>query len=497
MIMKKLLDKKYFYMLIAIFLFILFWYISYKMPITGDDWGYYLAGENGGALKTAIEFYTTWSGRFFSEIWDTFFSYHKNIWNIVNPLLFTISFICVFKLSGVKNKIISSCLLILVVMLTVPNAMRMESYTWVTGSIYSSTLTFSLIYFTITEKLFLDNEYDKKTKILSYLSNILLFIIGLMVENIAATMIVGIVVLIIYAYFNKKSALKYLIINLFFSIISFVIMRVSPGSASRATEHAAWQSASIFEKIVGAYPNFLEMSFINNKYAISFFSIVLILLIIFTKKEIKNIYKVIFIIINLFGIFTVFSYLVVDGVFNNPESLYSYIYWPIYVISAFITIFMCMDNEYTRNKALFTLMIGGCSVLVLLYSPIYGSRHAIYLVYYLIITMVIIYNDININNNIISICLLVICSLLSIQRAYSWVNLYREVGVHQIEREQIIQYYVENPDIEEVWLPRFPAESIHGADIEIGDTYHFETLKEYYKLPQDADKIIFYWEDSE
>lgn len=494
--MKKYLDKKYLYIIVALFIFALFIFISYKMPISGDDWGYCMAGESDGALKTAIQFYQTWSGRFFSEIWDAFFASHKFIWNFINALLFTGAFLCVYKLSSIKNKTITSILLILATMLTVPDAMRMESYTWVTGSIYPASMLWSLIYFVIAEELFINDEYSNKVKVLSYLSNIFLIVTGLMIENIAATMIVGIIILIIYAYFKKKKALKYLIINLIFSVTSFLIMRSSPGSASRQTEHLAWNEASLFGKISSAYPNFLDMSFINNKYAISIFSIVLILALLFSKKKMNKIYKCISICICLLGIISVFSYLIKDGVLNVPNFVYSFVFWPIYVINAFIIIYLSLDDGFQKDKALFMLMIGGCSVLVLLYSPIYGSRHAIYLIYYLMITMLIVFENTDINNKIIIYGMIAVCAILSIQRSLSWISLYKEIGNAQIEREQIIQYYIDNPDVEEAWIPRFPVNSAHGVDIEIGDTYHFETFKEYFKLPQDADKIVFYWEDA-
>lgn len=491
--MKKYLDKKYFYVIIAIIIFALFIFISYKMPISGDDWGYCMAGESEGALKTAIQFYQTWSGRFFSEIWDTYFASHKGIWNIVNALLFLGAFLCVYKLGSIKNKTIISVMLILVAMLTVPDAMRMESYTWVTGSIYPASMLCSLIYFSITEEVFIKDEYSKKLKLLLYLNNILLIVIGLMIENIAATMIIGIIVLIIYAYFNKKKALKYLIINLFFSALSFIIMRSSPGSASRLTEHEAWSNASLFEKIISAYPNFIDMSFINNKYMISLFSVILILSLFYSKKKSNKTYKFISVGICLLGIVSVLSYLIKDGILNNTNSIYSFVFWPIYVINAFITIYICIEDGYQKNKALFMLVIGGCSVLVLLYSPIYGSRHAIYLVYYLIITMIILFENTQIDSKVILYGILAVCTFLSVQRTLSWISLYKEIGNSQVEREQIIEYYVANPEVEEAWIPRFPANSAHGVDIEIGDTYHFETFKEFYNLPQDADKIIFYW----
>ena len=71
------------------------------------------------------------------------------------------------------------------------------------------------------------------------------------------------------------------------------------------------------------------------------------------------------------------------------------------------------------------------------------------------------------------------------------------VGIKQSERLGIINDYKENYWVEEGWIPRFPPFTVHGADIEEGDTYHFETFRNYYELPQDPDKIIFYCEDCE
>ena len=74
---------------------------------------------------------------------------------------------------------------------------------------------------------------------------------------------------------------------------------------------------------------------------------------------------------------------------------------------------------------------------------------------------------------------------------------YKLVALRQNERLEIIKYYREHPEVEEVWMPRFPVYTIHGGDIEEGDTYHFETFKEFYNLPQSADKIIFYFMEDE
>ena len=466
--MSNLFKKKNFYILASIFVLMLFAYITCKTPLAGDDWGYALNGSAGTPIKTALEFYNSWSGRFFSELWGMIVPGHKWIWNIVNPLLFMGIFICIYKLAYVQNKPILCSLLILAIMLSVDDNLRMETYSWIMGTTYIIPLFLSLLYFVIVDNLLKNEIYDIGLIIFAIIDNLFLFIIGLMMENIAASMIVGIVFVLGYAFFNKRKALKFLIPNLVFSITSFVIMRMSPGSASRLNgEHAAWAKLSLFEKLANGYPNFLNMTFIENNYAILLFSICLILLICFSRKK-NKVQKLLPIIILLMGIITVFSFVFTEALVN-PNSVYSFIFWPVYIINAFYVLFTCLDNDYRKNKALFMLMFAGCNALVMLYSPIYGSRSAIYTVYYLIVVSILILDFVNINK-------------------------YRLVGIKQNERLEIIKYYQDHPEVEEAWIPRFPIFTVHGADVEIGDTYHFETFKDYYNLPQDADKIIFYYE---
>lgn len=496
--MKKLLNKKNFYMAIALFVLILFAYITYKTPLAGDDWGYALNGMANTPIKTALAFYQSWSGRFFSELWGMIVPCRKWLWNIINPLLFFIIFISIYKLTYVRNKYITIPLLILAMMLSIEDNLRMETYSWIMGTTYIIPLCFSLLYFLSVERLFETDLYDNKLKTICYIDNVLLFIIGLMMENIAATMIVAIVLLIIYAYITKRKALKFLIINLIVSIISFVIMRLSPGSSARLiSEHASWASMNLFEKLSSAYSNFLSITFINNRYAISLFSLIMILLLITTKKDISKTYKVIAIIFNILAIVNVFSALFINNFLNINNSIYSMIYWPLYVINSFITLFSCLEDSFRKDKTIFMLVVAGCSALVMLYSPIYGSRSAIYLVYYLIVVSSMLLEDIKINKKRIEIIIFIGLCAIIVDRSHEYIYKYKLVGLAQSERLEIIQYYKDNPDVEEAWIPRFPVLTVHGADIEEGDTYHFETFKEYYGLPQAADKIVFYWKDSD
>lgn len=493
--MNYLFKKKNFYILVSIFVLILFAYITYKTPLAGDDWGYALNGATNNPIKMAISFYNSWSGRFFSELWGMIIPNHKWLWNIINPLLFMGIFICLYKLISVLDKPIISCLLILAMMLSVDDNLRMETYTWIMGTTYVIPLFLSLLYFLIIEKLIKKDLYDMGLISLAIIDNIFLFIIGLMMENIAASMIVALVILLIYAFIYKKKIIKYLLPNLLFSLISFVIMRASPGSLYRLyNEHASWVKMSLFEKIASAYPNFLKITFIENNYAIALFSICLMLLIIFNRKQSK-LKKIIPLIILAMAIIIDFSFIIKDSFLNDPNTLFSYIFWPIYVINAFCVLFVYIDNEYNRYKAIFLLMFAGCNACVMLYSPIYGSRSALYTIYYLIIVSLIAFNDADISKHFINIILFIFISIIIIDRTNEYLYKYRLVGLKQNERLEIIKYYKDHPEVEEAWIPRFPIYTIHGADIEKGDTYHFETFKEYYKLPQSRDKIYFYYED--
>ena len=493
--MSNLFKKKNFYIWASIFVLMLFAYITCKTPLAGDDWGYALNGSAGTPIKTALEFYNSWSGRFFSELWGMIVPCHKWIWNIVNPLLFMGIFICIYKLAYIQNKPIMCSLLILAIMLSVDDNLRMETYSWIMGTTYIIPLFLSLLYFVIVDNLLKNEVYDWKLITFAIIDNIFLFIIGLMMENIAATMIVGIVFVLGYAFFNKRKALKFLIPNLVFSITSFVIMRMSPGSASRLNgEHAAWAKLTLFEKLSNGYPNFLNMTFIQNNYAITLFSICLILSICFSKKK-NKLNKVLPLLILITGVITVFSFVFTDKLIN-PNSIYSFIFWPIYIVNAFYVLFTYLDNDYRKNKAIFMLMFAGCNALVMLYSPIYGSRSAIYTVYYLIVVSILVLDFININKHHVKTIILVLLVLIIGDRTREYIHKYRLVGMKQNERIEIIKYYQQHPEVEEAWIPRFPVYTVHGADIEIGDTYHFETFKDYYKLPQSADKIIFYNEDN-
>lgn len=488
--MKKITYKKNLVFLVSIFVFAIFAYMTYQTPLAGDDWGYALNGASGNPVKMALSFYQSWSGRFFSELWGMVVPGHKYLWNVINPLLFTGIFVLLCKLGNIDNHPFIGVFFVLAFMLSVDDNLRMETYTWIMGTTYIVPLLFSLLYFRVTERMINDEANGYGT----VLVNGLLFVIGLMMENIAATMVGSIMILIIYDCLARRKVNKHLLTNLLFSSVSFIIMRISPGSAFRLmNDNASWAKLSLIEKISKAYPNFLQMTFINNNYAILLFSIVLGFLVVFSKRRMPIVIRSASMLVLVLGIVSVFSFVLGNSIFNDCSSVFSLIFWPIYIVNAFATLWLYIDDEYLRNKSTFFLIVAGANALVMLYSPIYGSRSAIYTVYYLIVVSLIVMNSFCVDKKYVLICAMIVLSFIILDRTSEYITKYHLVGIRNRERLEVIEYYREHPEDEEAWIPRFPIFSIHGADIEIGDTYHFETFKDYYGLPQSADKIIFYF----
>ncbi len=493
--MKKLLSKKNFYVLISIFVFILFAYMTYQTPTAGDDWGYALGGAH--PFQKALEFYQTWSGRFFSELWGFSVAKNKALWNILNPLIFTLIYIGIYQLIKVERKYISIPILILVMMLTVTAQLRMETYTWIMGTTYVIPLCLSIWYFVVVRKMVSTRLISGGLLAAVLLSNISLFIIGMMMENIAAMMVGAILILLVYSFFERRYLMKWFAMHLLFAGASFLLMRLSPGSAYRLMRDSAeFAALNIFEKIALNYPVFLRQTFLNNYYTVGFYAVILAGFIFFARRKDLLWFKILSIAMQGVAFLILFSFPFGSFFFNSETSLFSMLYWPLYVIDSFAVFLLFGDGHVIKERTSFYLVIAGGCALVMLMSPIYGARSSLYTVFYLIVISGILYDSYK-PQRWITLFFLIFCFLMCIYRSVSLVKKYHEVGEKQKQRLEIIEYYRNNPQEKEVWIPRMPIASVHGGDIEPEDTYHLECFKNYYQLPQEPENIHFYYEVNE
>ena len=484
----------------SIFIFALFFYITSKTPLAGDDWGYALSGMKMSPWQATWDFYFSWSGRVFSELWGFLVAPRKWIWNILNPLFFTLIFTTIYRLINPNKNQLTFAFLVLAIMLSVDDNLRMETYTWIMGTTYVIPLMLSLFYFILVERILYGRVTKKKIRFYRIASNILLFYIGLTMENIAAAMVGGTIILTMYCWFKQKDMVSLFLLNGVVSLASFLIMRLSPGSAWRLNhEHVAWMKMGLIEKLQSSYPKFIEFTFLNNNYMIGILALVLSLFLAQQFFQTKN-SKLKFIaamslMIQVTAVFTVFAFVLsnpwIHAVFTRSDSLFNSLFWIVYIVDLFVVI-GCFTKEENREKLFFVLLIAGGSNLVMLVSPIFGSRSSLYTVYYIIVLLGFILKELK-STRIINSLLILFFAVIVVDRTHEYLYKYKLVEAIQQERLAIYEYYRHNPQAEEAWIPRMPPFSIHSADIEEDDTYHFDVFREYYKLTQK--KIIFFWKE--
>ena len=498
--MSKIFSRKNAFVLFAAIVLILFYFITCKTPLAGDDWGYALNGMKGDPLKQAFVFYQTWSGRFFSELWGFIVAPNKWLWNILNPVLFASIFIYIYILTKRKEDCgLAVSLLIFTMMINVSGELRMETYSWIMGTTYVVPLALSLAYFVIVFR------HDDDLKGMSVLSQILTclicFYIGLTMENIAAIMVFAQLLLIVYYFMKNRKLPAVLVINMVISLAAFLIMRASPGSAFRLLrDHAEFNSLPLTDKILRNLPAFINYSFVDHKMTVGIFALALIGLLFFKEKN--RTVRWLLIVYQLTAVFLLFSLNIGSVIrngfisaLNSPDRPAVWLYWFLYIVVAFVTVIRNVSEEKDRLKILFFITIGGSCNLVMLASPIFGARSSLYFVYFLITATALICCEFIEKGNIWVMLVLIAFSGLNVLRIREYYNKYSLVAQVNSEREGIMEYYREHPEEEEIYIPRMPIYSIHAGDIEEGDDYHFETFKTYYGLNPDA-KVIFYWKDS-
>ena len=488
------IQKSIFYVSM-LFVFIFFYRISSLTPLAGDDWGYAVNGIQGHPFKMAFDFYFSWSGRFFSELYGFLIAPNKALWNALNAVLFTSIYYHALKISKMDNSIFANVLL-LFLMLSVKDELRMETYTWLMGTTYVIPLALSLFYFNQMIKTL---EIGLKMKVLPIvIQSIVLFYIGLTMENIAVVMILANLCFILYSYLKYREIPVYLYHYLFMSLLSLTLLRLSPGASARLLrDHQDWLNYSIIDQIMINFPNFIRFTFIEHRYLVLVFSglnIVLIFKQIFLKRRISIVE---ILLIAIFGIASLSSIsLTLSQFFQHPfilelsnyRSSFHLFFWPLFILAVFTNMLTLSENN--RNITLFFILLAGLANGVMMASPIFGYRSSLYTVYFMIIASLIIFGSLKIKwlNGllILPLLFLVIRSANGLHEKYKLVE-----SVHEIRMGEIT-YYKKNPEVKEAWLIRYPIFSIHSGDVEENDLYHMEVFKEYYGLNQ-AVKLIFYY----
>ena len=430
----------------TLFVFCYFWTISNLTPLAGDDWGYALNGMSGNPFVTLLDFYQSWSGRLVAEFWGLVVAPRKELWNVLNAFLFSGIYFLLMKIGNCGKKT-GAVGLLLFLIFSVSEYLRMETYTWIMGTTYVIPLFMSLLIFAMIEK----NVFDAAGMPLwktGFVSVISLFI-GVSMENIAAMMIVAYVLILGYTFVCYRAFRKDFLVPLLCSISGFLIMRLSPGSTFRTLrDHSQWLELSLFEKIEGQLSNFFRYTFIENKYLIFILGLICLLALVMKGKDWilkhKSVSTVLFISQCTAVFFSCANVLAsrihMLSALVNPASLVVRIWWIVYVVLTFVTLFYLIEQHHQRMKAFFLLMMGGGCNLIMLYSPIFGSRSSLYFVFFLFGIILILYSQLETETDWLDWAVTVVFCGLVFMRASNWMIKYQQVHEIQIIREAEIKY---------------------------------------------------------
>lgn len=473
--MKSYLGGKKNLALLMIFgiVFLFFVLISHWTPVSGDDWVYAVGGMWNNPFTQAFKMYQTWSGRYLSELWGFLVAPHKTLWNILNPLFFTLILFLLVKNSDSRNPILT-VLFGFALMLLVGNKVRMQTYTWIMGTTYVIPLLLFLVQLFLLKRYVFEDKHETWAVIVLCVMN---FCIPLYMENAAALICGAGLLVLIYLFFTDKKKLKPMILWFVFAIAGTLIILLSPGAASRlVNDNAEFNALSLGEKIARNWPLFLEHTFLENtgiSYAL------LIVSSIWSHLSRKQDW--IWLLVPVCA--------VLAGITGNG--------W-LYLLFTAVLMFFVIRQENDSNKKWYVVYLILCALGangVMCVSPIFDSRSGLYTAYLLILAVLVLFNDIELKQNALKWILGIAFSAICVIRMYSYYEIYHLVHLINIRRNQQIEYYRVRPDAGDAWLLAYPDESIHSPNVVEWDDTHMYYFKEYYYLSQDLHLVFYYLDD--
>lgn len=494
----KIMDNKMLedikFLINILLVFILFLFISYFIPLTGDDWTNASFQTNNifKIIKIAFDKYFIHEGRVASRVFVLFFCNTKWIWNFANAFMVsTVCFIATKLVNSKRPNFIS--LLFILSILFVENTMFTQTYLWVTGNMtYYLPMFLVLIYLYLIDKVWKNNFTFNKVQILIII--LLNILIPTMVEHISVTLVVTNIFLIIYSYLKQKKPNYLFLITTIISITGFLIIYLSPGAMIRAAE-LEFSNYSIFKKISINIPNFINYTYIQNPM------LMLLLIVLFStiiyRYNINKFYKFSLIFVSTIIPFLTFLYKCLGLIANKSSKAIYYIidkiafvmninnnliiiFWLLITIALLIINIFCL-KKFRSYKSLFIFIVGIIANIAMLLSPIWGGRTALFtLVFlYIDILMILEFLELKINYKLITKFLYLIFFIYII----ILLVLYHSVHLQKLERERSIKAQLSN-NLEAISIERFPDNILWNSNAY--NKFHEGSLRKYYNIPKNV-----------
>ena len=498
----KIFKKSYFTIFFLLAIFVFFFLISRWAPVAGDDWVYAIGGRySSNPFLKAYEFYLGWSGRYLSELWGFLIADHKSLWNIINACLFTGIAYFIYKTNH-SRYIILTFVLIFMLMVTVSEGLRVQTYTWIMGTTYIIPLFLFLIQIYLLYGYVFEDKNDNRRILLLCILNLM---IPLYMENAAGMMVGANIVVLIYLFIKDKAKLKKITLITCVSLIGLGLIYFSPGAQLRMfRDHAYFHNLPLFTKIGMNWKTYISYTFRDHEWLVRLISLFSIIVVYQNRENHKNWMNIGLYVIFCLGFIHSFVWNLYDltklnlfyilADLNVPHSiLLNTCFYALWLISLCVLLLGYSSN----NKGIYGIYLLLCALganAVMLISPIFDVRSSVYTIYLFISLTILLLNECTFNNVSQSI-MIGLCSILCFMHVLDYIRLYHTIHLVNNKREAQIEYYINHPEEKDMWFIAFPRERVHSGNIEEGDETHFYYFKEYYGLNQD-NQVHFYYLDT-
>ncbi len=467
--------SKWIFVLLTAAVFLFFALITHWTPVSGDDWVYAVGGMWNNPFSRTLVMYQTWSGRVLSELWGFLVAPHKSLWNVLNPLFFTLIFVLLVLLSSDSEHRILTGVFAFFLMLGVGNRLRMQTYTWIMGTTYVIPLLLFLLQLYLLRGALEEETIPKwKTAVLCLLN----LCIPLYMENAAALMVGADILVLLYCIFKRKQkARNAVLLFLVFALVGTGIILFSPGASARLTnDNAEFNALSLFEKIAQNWPYFLEHTFTESGTVTKAFVVMSIVFALRYRSEHPL----------LLGL------LAAGAAVCLFDQGWGYLIYLALFLSAVIA---CETNEATKWYLVYLILCALGADAVMLVSPIFDSRSSLYTVYLILLAALVLFQNVPLKPQPLKVMLFAAGTAGCICFMARYYDIYHMVHLINIRRNQEIEYYRLRPDAGDAWLIAYPDESIHSANVQEGDDTHMYYFKEYYYLSQDLHLVFYYLDE--
>lgn len=456
---------------IGVFLF--FVIIFFLSPISGDDWGNYLAGSEGvrHSLGVALGMYFDWEGRLVSRIFINILTYNKWLWNIVNAVLVTLFVYGAEKTIEFKKKYIFPLVGLLI--LGMNPYMFSQVIVWLAGNItYFFIVPVLILYFYYVIN---NDEYNKWFVLVFGLIN---FFGTMFVENMALVFVFGNILVLIYKYIKNKKIDKRIILYLSLSIVGTILMLLSPGTRFRSSiENVEFNKLSLIGKIMVNIPNFIFYTFIGNSYLLGLMSYSNYLMI---RKQVKNEWLkyglIIYVLVG--GLLTMIVYplslvrVTFLEVLINSSNILVILYWIIYLLISLVLIYF---EDKKDLKIVLLFLIGLIGNGVMLVSPTWGFRTAFFTYAILGICSIMVIGKYVKDSNLFVYVSRIIFGIMAVLYFVFYLNISK---CQNMVEKSIKKQISDNAEI--IYIDAFP--NFANCNINPESSYHMEKFKLYYGI---------------